>query len=184
MCDSGVGRGCSGPGLLLGPRDTPVHAVHPHRNTHSTPPSKHVHTARATYAWTRRSELQCSSREGTQCACSSARACASPQTGTFTHAGAQGANVSATPHAPGALLGAKDTEVNYAATETRKHRQTDRERHLKQNYVSSVGRAEKAAQSVIRGIPRSFRERRYLTWKRKVSRNTPDAEGGTGYNRG
>lgn len=94
------------------------------------------------------------------------------------------ANVSATPHAPGALLGAKDTEVNYAATETRKHRQTDRERHLKQNYVSSVGRAEKAAQSVIPGIPRSFRERRYLTWKRKVSRNTPDAEGGTGYNRG
>lgn len=54
-------------------RDTPVHDVHPHRNTHSTPPSKHVHTDRATYTWTQIC-VPAAWAEGThKCACSLAR---------------------------------------------------------------------------------------------------------------
>lgn len=34
MCDSGVGRGCSGPGLLLGPTETPQATRCTHTETH------------------------------------------------------------------------------------------------------------------------------------------------------
>ena len=34
MCDSGVGRGCSGPGLLLGPTETPQAMRCTHTETH------------------------------------------------------------------------------------------------------------------------------------------------------